>query len=425
MESKKSFGLVIPKKAQTLRPKSGGIFGSDSDDDVTTSKKKSSKIPQSKPISSKKIISKEAIDPSIYEYDSIYDDMKAEKAAEVAPKVQKSSRYIDHLLKAADKRKKEYERRVEKKVQVEREKEGDQFKDKEMFVTAAYKKKVQEREEEEERERRENMLNDMMDVTKQKDLSGFYRHFLKQTVGEEKIPVFGERTAIKEEPISDSERELAGSSSKDNVAMKSEENYDDKDLTDDDSSSSENSDQKGGNSYEKSMREYRKKPTKSQFVKDKKSSHVENSKDLSSSESEQEHNDISKTSVNDKRKHRSLSRSDDDVSNDSSKESKIQKKSVSVNSKRNATEDQETGNKQKRVRLDSDSSEVSESLDSELISDKHITSSVSTNGLEKDHDDKETGACKKSRNIFEKRTVGDVFAAAQVRYFQRLAARSG
>ena len=28
----------------------------------------------------------------------------------------------------------------------------------------------------------------MMDVTKQKDLSGFYRHFLNQQTGEEKIP---------------------------------------------------------------------------------------------------------------------------------------------------------------------------------------------------------------------------------------------
>ena len=28
----------------------------------------------------------------------------------------------------------------------------------------------------------------MMDVTKQKDLSGFYRHFLNQQTGEERIP---------------------------------------------------------------------------------------------------------------------------------------------------------------------------------------------------------------------------------------------
>jgi len=113
-------------------------------------------------------------------------------------KKKKNSRYLDTLLKAADKRKKEYERRIDKKIQLEREKEGDMYKDKEAFVTSSYKKKLQEKEEEEERERRENMLNDMMDITKQKDLSGFYRHFLKQTVGEEKVPAFGEKYIKKE-----------------------------------------------------------------------------------------------------------------------------------------------------------------------------------------------------------------------------------
>ena len=32
------------------------------------------------------------------------------------------------------------------------------------------------------------MFSEMMDVTKQRDLSGFYRHFLNQQTGEEEIP---------------------------------------------------------------------------------------------------------------------------------------------------------------------------------------------------------------------------------------------
>ncbi|KFM57982.1 Nuclear speckle splicing regulatory protein 1, partial [Stegodyphus mimosarum] len=185
MENKKRFCLVLPKKTESVSLKSNKLFDSDSDED-SCGKKPSTKIPQAKPKKSIKV--EQLDDPSIYEYDSIYDDMKAKEIAKVVPTKEKSSRYIDSLLKAAEKRKKEYERRVEKKIQVEREKEGDEFKDKEAFVSSTYKKKLQEREEEEERERRENMLNDMMDVTKQKDLSGFYRHFLKQTIGEEKIP---------------------------------------------------------------------------------------------------------------------------------------------------------------------------------------------------------------------------------------------
>ncbi|KAH9377249.1 hypothetical protein HPB48_006946 [Haemaphysalis longicornis] len=60
--------------------------------------------------------------------------------------------------------------------------------DKEAYVTAAYKRKMQEMQEEEEREARRDQIDAMMDVTKQKDLSGFYRHLLKQEVGEERIP---------------------------------------------------------------------------------------------------------------------------------------------------------------------------------------------------------------------------------------------
>lgn len=55
-------------------------------------------------------------------------------------------------------------------IQKEREKEGEEFKDKEVFVTTAYKKKLQEMREEEEKEKREEYLENIGDVTKQKDL---------------------------------------------------------------------------------------------------------------------------------------------------------------------------------------------------------------------------------------------------------------
>lgn len=67
-------------------------------------------------------------------------------------------KYIQNILKAAELRKKEQEKRMEKKIQKEREMEGDAFDDKEAFVTSAYKKKLQERAEEAEREKREAAL---------------------------------------------------------------------------------------------------------------------------------------------------------------------------------------------------------------------------------------------------------------------------
>lgn len=146
-----------------------------------------------------------AEDSTVYEYDSIYDEMQKKKE-ENNPKLllgkDRKPKYIHNLLKAVEIRKKEQEKRMEKKIQREREMEKGEFDDKEAFVTSAYKKKLQERAEEEEREKRAAALEARLDVTKQKDLSGFYRHLLNQAVGEEEVPTcsFREaRSGIKEE----------------------------------------------------------------------------------------------------------------------------------------------------------------------------------------------------------------------------------
>uniref|UniRef100_A0ABI8AAH1 Nuclear speckle splicing regulatory protein 1 n=2 Tax=Felis catus TaxID=9685 RepID=A0ABI8AAH1_FELCA len=146
-----------------------------------------------------------AEDSTVYEYDSIYDEMQ-KKREENNPKLllgkDRKPKYIHNLLKAVEIRKKEQEKRMEKKIQREREMEKGEFDDKEAFVTSAYKKKLQERAEEEEREKRAAALEARLDVTKQKDLSGFYRHLLNQAVGEEEVPTcsFREaRSGIKEE----------------------------------------------------------------------------------------------------------------------------------------------------------------------------------------------------------------------------------
>ena len=47
-------------------------------------------------------------------------------------------KYISNLLKFAETRKKEEERRVERQVQKEREAEGSEYADKDAFVTSAY-----------------------------------------------------------------------------------------------------------------------------------------------------------------------------------------------------------------------------------------------------------------------------------------------
>ncbi|XP_057570958.1 nuclear speckle splicing regulatory protein 1 isoform X3 [Hippopotamus amphibius kiboko] len=156
-----------------------------------------------------------AEDSTVYEYDSIYDEMQKKKE-ESNPKLllgkDRKPKYIQNLLKAVEIRKKEQEKRMEKKIQREREMEKGEFDDKEAFVTSAYKKKLQERAEEEERERRAAALEARLDVTKQRDLSGFYRHLLNQAVGEEEVPTcsFREaRSGIKEEKSKEYSNEVS------------------------------------------------------------------------------------------------------------------------------------------------------------------------------------------------------------------------
>ncbi|XP_065753671.1 nuclear speckle splicing regulatory protein 1 [Phocoena phocoena] len=207
----RQYGLTLPKKAQQLHPvlQKPSVFGNDSDDDDETSVSESLQREAAKKQAMKqtKLEIQKALaeDSTVYEYDSIYDEMKKKKE-ESNPKLllgkDRKPKYIHNLLKAVEIRKKEQEKRMEKKIQREREMEKGEFDDKEAFVTSAYKKKLQERAEEEERERRAAALEARLDVTKQSDLSGFYRHLLNQAVGEEEVPTcsFREaRSGIKEE----------------------------------------------------------------------------------------------------------------------------------------------------------------------------------------------------------------------------------
>lgn len=194
MAAPKKYGLILPKKNDKPVLSATSVFGDDSDDehDKATIEKTMRKesIRNLKKIQTQLTLRKAMEeDPSVFEYDEVYDDLKKnkeEKKQEVTK--DRKPRYIEQLLKSAELRKREGDRRTQRKIQKERETEGEAFGDKEAYVTSAYKRKMQEMQEEEEREMRREQMDQMMDVTKQKDLSGFYRHLLKQEVGEERIP---------------------------------------------------------------------------------------------------------------------------------------------------------------------------------------------------------------------------------------------
>nr|XP_033778601.1 nuclear speckle splicing regulatory protein 1 [Geotrypetes seraphini] len=206
---KKQYGLILPKKIQQKLSEvpRHAAFAEDSDEEESVGESLQKEALKKRVMKQTKLEMQKALeeDATVYEYDSIYMDLqrkKEENNAKLLSVKDKKPKYIQSLLKAVEMRKKEQERRTERKVQKEREMEGEEFKDKEAFVTSAYKKKLQERAEEDERERREAALEASLDVTKQKDLSGFYRHLLNQTVGEEQTPECSLREIrVKEEKV--------------------------------------------------------------------------------------------------------------------------------------------------------------------------------------------------------------------------------
>lgn len=87
----------------------------------------------------------QTIDPSIYDYDSFYDTLHAKPSTSSSLADQeKRPKYMSNLLAAAEVRKRDQLRAKEKLLAKEREAEGDEFADKEKFVTAAYKRQQEE-----------------------------------------------------------------------------------------------------------------------------------------------------------------------------------------------------------------------------------------------------------------------------------------
>ncbi|XP_053947905.1 nuclear speckle splicing regulatory protein 1 [Anastrepha ludens] len=195
----KQYGLIIPgqQKRQVALPAATqpiskpSIFDeSSSDDDSKPQFKPRSSTVQGPSLMERRIartMQEKALkeDPTVFQYDELYDEMetKREQEEEVKSKTPKKPKYIGRLMEFAERRKLENELRMERQVQKEREQEGEQFKDKESFVTASYRKKLEEMRKLQEQEERDEYLEAIGDVTKQKDLDGFYRHLFEQKTG--------------------------------------------------------------------------------------------------------------------------------------------------------------------------------------------------------------------------------------------------
>lgn len=367
--SNKKYGLIVPDRGKPVFQASRNVFGNDSDSEEESSKKPILLRPNDNTTRQAKITQEKAIleDPTVYQYDEIYDDMASKKEkVKVKNKEEKRPQYIENLVKAANKRKIENERRIERQIQKERENEGNEFKDKEVFVTSAYKKKLEEMRLEEEKEKREEYLENIGDVTKQNDLGGFYRHLYEQKLGKQ-----------------EKESKIEGDNNTSKILEKADNNP----------AAAENA---KPNKDNQKKRNYRK----------RKSSDARPG--LSEGEIEESDEEINRFNLDDIRKAKKNKQeenidADSDFSIDESSDEEVDKKA-------DVTEQPQSKKNKKE-----DTSNLSED-DNKANELKNVLQEL------KENNDEEPAP---KIDIWKKRTVGTVFDEALRRYYARKAARSG
>ena len=335
--------------------------------------KKQSKIQMSKALEE---------DPTVFQYDEVYDDIEKKKVEEKESKkeVDRKPKYVHNLLKAADERQKEFERRIERQVQKEREAEGEMYADKESFVTSSYRKKMEEIAEQEEEEARKARIEAALDVTKQNNLDGFYRHLYRQTMGEEKEQVEARK---KEEKPEETEEERAARVKEEIKKIKIKEDETEDDVPQEATTAIKKIDKNKG---------FRKKEV------------VESSSEDDSSSGESDDED----------------QKDDNPGKDvqMSAEEKFEKRKEELRLQREKRE--------KRKRKIEDDASSSESEDETEQKKAREAETLKDDSKDEDNDDvvvvKEEDT-KPKINIWEKRTVGEVLEEAQKRYWERRAVR--
>lgn len=224
--SKRPFGLSFPAKPKskttttTINPinkscLAAAAFSLDDDDDNMETTSASTKLTKP-PTSSRLALNPKAQrdieqaleqDPNIYEYDEVYEQVSStvqqEQKREEKKRLERESntirqpKYVTGLLEKSKQREKEYERVQERRIQREREQEGDLYADKEVFITSAYKTKLAERQADLEREKLEDKREALLNVFQQDNMDAFYRYQFKVRTGD--ITILEESEKIKTE----------------------------------------------------------------------------------------------------------------------------------------------------------------------------------------------------------------------------------
>ncbi|MFH4979419.1 hypothetical protein AB6A40_006128 [Gnathostoma spinigerum] len=221
---KKQYGLILKKNKPALferaiQSTAASAFADSDDDDNNEAQVGSSERPSASTLrvraQTQRLYERAlAENPSVFEYDSIYDELQMKKNEKISEQKtaddQRKSKYAEKIIKAHKRRVLENELREDRKQQKEREAEAGKFDDRETFVTGAYRKQMEELEKLRLQEAMENRLDELTAVEKQKGgmwQGGFYRTLLSD-LAREVEPVKKEETEmdVKDEHVDGSAR---------------------------------------------------------------------------------------------------------------------------------------------------------------------------------------------------------------------------
>jgi len=123
-------------------------------------------------------------DATAFDYDSVYDDIQKSRGMKTrvqdAERVERKSRYIEDLLAKAETRKKENDISYERRLLKERLKEDHLYADKDKFVTAAYRAKLEQDAKWLAEDKLKDAIEEEEDVTKKADMSSFYSNLMNR-----------------------------------------------------------------------------------------------------------------------------------------------------------------------------------------------------------------------------------------------------
>jgi len=196
---------VAGKKYGLIKNPSAEVFGED-DDSQSVEKKAQEAVKRRRLRQEEENAKVLAEDPTAFEYDEVFDQMKATIEVKSQQPVVRKSRYMNSIMAKAGERKNQRDLVYERKLLKDQKEEKEEFGDAPKFVTSSYKAHLQKIHAWEAEDRKKDLRED---VTKQKDLRAFYSNLLTKNVaygGADPVPDVEPEPTLKRKISPESDR---------------------------------------------------------------------------------------------------------------------------------------------------------------------------------------------------------------------------